>query len=117
MYMTEKEAEEIISLKNAIIKLKSNREFKKVVTVNYNEKEAARLAKALANPEMQEDIDQRILKEKLAAIGHFDSWLDTIVKMATQIEESLKEEAKEEAKAVMEEPELDEITGEELGAE
>jgi len=117
MFMDVKEAEELIVLKNAIERLKNNRDFKKVITLQYNEKEAARLAKALANPEMQEDIDQRIIKEKLAAIGHLDAWLDTKVKLGNQIEQELKEVEKEKNKADIEEPEVDEITGEELGAE
>ena len=115
MFMDMKEAEELVSLKNSIERLMNNRDFKKVITLQYNEKEAARLAKALANPEMQEDIDQRIIKEKLAAIGHLDAWLDTKLRLGRQVEKELKEAEEEKAKEDMEEPEVDEITGEEIG--
>jgi hypothetical protein len=87
----------------AIERLKSNRDFKKVVVEAYFEKEAVRLVHAKVAPDMQTPEKQAALDADIRAIGTFRQYLDTALffaeRSAAEIQDGeaiLEEIAREE---------------------
>jgi hypothetical protein len=107
------EAKKAVAMRDALLKLKKNREFKKIFEEGYFKDEAARLARAIANYEMQDEINQRALDEQFRAIGHVQNYMLTIIQAGNNMEaliEEHEERLREEAKETV----IDDITGEEI---
>ena len=111
MDMTMKQAEEAIKLKEAVIKLFNNREYKRVFEDGYFKAEAMRLPLALVDDEMQDEVEQRIIKEKIAAIGHLHVYMNSAIALGNQVEASLEAQEKERVEA-NKNITYDDITGE-----
>jgi len=112
----EREAKEIIALRDSFLKLKNNREFKKVVEVGYFKEEAARLVQASVNDELQDEVEQRINLEMIKAIGHLQKYFNAVVLRGNQLEQMLEDYQRElNAKEV--ETVVDDITGDEYEVE
>ena len=115
--MTEKEAREIIKTKDDLEKLFKNAAFKKIISDGYFKDEAARIAQAITNPEMQDEVDQRSLDEMFRAIGHFNNYLLNVIQRGRETEIQLKEHEEEMLAAQKREDstyEIDPITGDEI---
>lgn len=110
MEMNMDQAEEAMKLRDATIKLFKNKDYKKVFEEGYFKAEAMRLPLALVDNEMQDDIEQRILKEKIAAIGHLHVYLNSVINLGNQVEASLEAQEKEKVEA-SKSIEYDEVTG------
>lgn len=114
------DAQKLIDRKTKLIKLQDNAIFKKIFVEGYFKDEAARIAQAITNPEMMDDIEQRELLSQLKAIGHMQNYMLTIRQAGTTMELALKEE---EERKIQEElnankvKEVDPITGEEFEVE
>ncbi len=116
-----KEAKADIKLRNELNELYKHPTFKKVFLDGYFTDEPARIAQALCNPVMQDEIDQRSLDEMLRGIGHCQNFLLEITKAGNTGEYQIKE-AKEQEAAAMEHARLedegkiviDNITGDEM---
>lgn len=76
--MTMEQAKEDINLAKALDKLKSNREFKKIITEGYFKDEAIRLVNMKGHPQARrEDIQADIIKQ-IDAIGCLNAFFDMI---------------------------------------
>ena len=91
------EVKHLIALKDALLRLKQNKDFQEVVEKTYLEKEALRLVYARANLNLTEEQRANALS-MLDGIGHFVCFLDGIIAQGKHFEEELKEyeEAQEE---------------------
>jgi len=110
MTMDMVQAEEAMKLRDSVIKLFKNKEYKKVFEEGYFKAEAMRLPLALVDDEMQDDVEQRIIKEKIAAIGHLHVYLNSVISLGNQVQASLEAEEKERVDAAKR-VEYDEISG------
>jgi len=111
--LTRKQAEKALKSRDSLIKLMKNREYKEVFEEGYFKNEAMRLPLALVDNEMQDETEQRILREKIAAIGHLHVYFNTVIALGNQVQASLEAEEREKIAAETE-SEFDEISGEEV---
>ena len=105
------DAQKAIDAKDAVLEMYESAWFKTVFTDGYFGSEARRLPLALVDDEMQDDVEQRILNEKVKAIGHLHVYLNTVVAMGRNMEAGLEAQEREQARANIV-TETDEITGE-----
>ncbi len=84
LVVTIDEARSIVRKKMDILKLESNREFKRVILEGYFKEEAARVTSALADPTMYHLREQ--LQEQLIAISHFEQYLRVAIIMGHRAE-------------------------------
>jgi hypothetical protein len=74
-----KQAKANVELGSAIERLKSNRDFRKMVLEGYFEQEAVRLVHLKADPSMQSPTHQAAILRDIDAIGAFKTYLDTVL--------------------------------------
>lgn len=89
------EAKQFIAIKNSMVKLRKNTDFKKVIAEYYFKEEAARLVMAKSSnltPDQQELIDKMIY-----GIGSLAKFLDSVETRGLQAEQALQDD--EETKA------------------
>ena len=96
--MTKEEALKIIDKRDRLKAMYEETTFKEIIIEGYCKEEPARLAQALCNAEMQDEIDQRSLNEMIRGIGHFHNFLRNDVRQGNNIEVQLNE-AEAEAQA------------------
>ena len=72
------EAKKVVELGDALTRLKSNRDFKKVVMEGYFEKEAIRLVHLKADLNMQSSESQKSINTQIDSIGMFAGFLNTV---------------------------------------
>jgi len=89
--VTIEDAKERIALRDGLIKLTKNREFKKIIETGYFEAEAARVVAAKANPALQGAEQQLILDKQINAIGGLRQYFGMIVGIGNQAEQALGE--------------------------
>ena len=77
-----KEAKKIVDLSEALTRLGSNRDFRKVIEEGYFEKEAVRLVHLKADPNMQTAEYQAKIVKDIDAIGSLSQFFVTIKQMA-----------------------------------
>lgn len=94
--------EEIVAKGNALERLKSNPDFKKVVGEGYLEREAVRLVHLKGEQTMQKPDMQASIQAEIDAIGNFAQYLRNVTRFAEMAASSL---------------EADEATREEIAAE
>lgn len=116
MEMTREAADKALKLRDTILELFKDEKYKTVFEEGYFKAEAMRLPLALVDDEMQDETEQRIIKEKIAAIGHLHVYLNSAIALGNQVELSLKEEERERLEAAKTKA-VDEITGEEYEVE
>ena len=116
MEMTREGADKALKLRDTIIELFEDPKYKLVFEEGYFKDEAMRLPLALVDNEMQDEVEQRILQEKIKAIGHLHVYLNSAIVLGNQVQFSLDAEERERVQAskVMA---IDEITGEEYEVE
>ena len=110
MDMTREQATQALKLRDDVLKLFKKKEYKVVFEEGYFKAEAMRLPLALVDNEMQDEVEQRILKEKIAAIGHLHVYLNSCVALGNQVQASLEAEERERVEASRA-IEYDEISG------
>lgn len=74
-----KVAKEIVEVGNALMRLKSNKDFKTVVMTGYFEKEAIRLVHLKADINMQSAEMQRSIVSQMDAIGALSQYFNTVM--------------------------------------
>lgn len=97
--MTIDQANEALKLRDTIIEMFNDEKYKVVFEEGYFKAEAMRLPLALVDNEMQDEIEQRIIKEKIAAIGHLHVYLNSAISLGNQVRASLEQEEKERVNA------------------
>jgi hypothetical protein len=83
---------EIIEFGKAVERLQSNRDFRKVVTEGYFEKEAVRLVHLKADPEMQRPEIQAGIIQAIDAIGNMSQFLRDAVRSAELAAKSVSQD-------------------------
>lgn len=119
--MTIDEARKFVEKRDRLTKLVNSKGFKEFFTEGYFKDEAARLAQAITNPNMQDDIDQREIDGQFRAIGHLQNFILTIKQQGDAKEHAIKEYEEEERERLIHEAQveagnvdIDNITGEEI---
>ena len=118
--MAIEDAKLAITRRNELKKLYELPIFKEIFVDGFMRDEPARIAQAITNPEMQGDVDQRMLDEMLRASGHLNNYLQQIVRFGNNIETQLKEAEEERERSAQLsniEMEVDPITGDEYPKE
>jgi len=82
-------AKEAVERKNQIEELIRDKRFRNIFTIGYLEKEPARLASLLADPEWQAEDKQQSLIEDLRAISSFRQYILGIKGMGMQMERQI----------------------------
>jgi len=99
-----KEAKKLVDLGEAVERLKSNRDFRKLVLDGYLKDEAVRLVHLKADPNFQTPQMQASITKDIDAIGSLSAYFTTVAFNARQAESAIKSS----------EEELEEIAQEEL---
>lgn len=73
-----KEAKAVVELASALERLRTNRDFRKVVTEGYFKEEAVRLVQLKADPNMQHPDVQRAILRDIDAIGSLNQYFEAI---------------------------------------
>ena len=98
-----KAARKLVDLGNALERLKSNKDFKTIITEGYFEKEAIRLVQAKSNPGLQSPEMQKSIITQIDAIGNLNSYFQTIATQASMARKNIEvDEAELEAIAAEE---------------
>ena len=90
MVMTEADAKKVIKFRDDLQKMFKHPTFKKAIIEGYFKEEPARIAQALTNPSMQDEVDQRSLNEMLRGIGHLNNYLLNIIREGNNTEHSIR---------------------------
>jgi len=115
--MTKESAQKVVKKRDDLLKLQENPIFKEIFIEGYFRDEAARIAQAIVNPEMMDDIDQRELEGQMRSIGHIQNYMLTIRQAGNAMEARIKEAEAEEREAerlANVEVVVDDITGDEI---
>jgi hypothetical protein len=78
-----KQAQKIVDQGDALARLRSNRDFKKVVMEGFFEQEAIRLVSLLTDENMQSPEKQNSIHHQMIAVSGFRDYLDTLDIRAT----------------------------------
>lgn len=97
-----KQAQKLVDLGNALERLRSNNDFKKVITEGYFEQEAVRLVHLKADQNMQTAERQQSIIAQMDAIGALNQYFQTVFHRASlaskaiEADEQTREELLEE---------------------
>lgn len=93
-----KQAQKAIDLGDALERLKSNRDFKKIVSEGFFEQEAIRLVHLKSSPSMQSAESQKSIEQQMFSIGSLDQYFRMITVQAEMARKSIKfdEQVREE---------------------
>lgn len=78
-----KEARKIVDLGESLERLRSNRDFKKVIVEGYFEQEAIRLVHLKADPSMQSAESQKSIVSQMDAIGSLHQYFTAVYQKAS----------------------------------
>ena len=78
-----REAKKIVEVGESLERLRSNRDFKKVISEGYFEKEAIRLVHLKADPGMQSPEMQKSIVAQMDAIGSLSMYFNTVFAQAS----------------------------------
>lgn len=119
--MTIEDAKKFVEKRDRLTKFVNTKGFKEFLTDGYFRDEAARLAQAITNPNMQDDIDQREIDGQFRAIGHLQNFILTIKQQGDAKEHAIQEHEEDERARLVHEAQvdagnvvIDPITGEEI---
>jgi len=113
MNMTTEQGDKALLLRDTIIELFQDPKYKIVFEEGYFKDEAMRLPLALVDNEMQDEIEQRIIREKIAGIGHLHVYLNSAITLGNQVQFSLEAMEREKVDAENnKDVEFDELSGE-----
>lgn len=85
-----KDLQKQVELRDQILKLSENREFRKVVQEEFFLHEAARCARIAGDPGMDEKMRNDAM-EMAKAAGHFQRYLQANIQMGNQAEETIRQ--------------------------
>ena len=121
--MTKLEAEKLIERANKVSELHDNPLFKELILDGYYKDEPARIASAITDFSMQDEIDQRELTSAMRSPGYVQQYFREIIRqgnVAAQSIENAKIEAENEEARIAEEMKetiVDPITGDAITVE
>jgi len=83
------EAKHFIDIKNSLVKLQKNRDFRKVITDYYFKEEAARLVMAKCSNLTEEQ--QKVIDKMIYGVGSLAKFFDSTLSRGVQAEQTLAE--------------------------
>jgi len=92
------DARESVKLRDMVLKLTNNREFKKIITEGYFKEEAVRLVMAKANFALDEKTQEDISK-RINSIGYLTQYLNATIRHGNSMEVELASYEEELAQA------------------
>jgi len=92
-----------VDFANAIERLRSNKDFKKVISEGYFKDEAVRLVHLKAHPGMQSEASQRSILSQMDSIGNLAQFFDTALHMGAQAAKSISDDEDTRAELAAEE--------------
>lgn len=119
-HMTLEDAQKVVDKRDRLTALMSTDAFKEFFLEGYFRDEAARLAQAIVNPQMMDDIDQREIDGQFRAIGHVQNFILTIKQQGDAKEAAIAEHHAEEMERMTQSEkvmDIDPITGDEFEIE
>jgi len=84
------QAKEAVALKQAVLDLSKNKNFKKVVNDGYFKEEAARLVLIKSDDNMQEEDKQKSIGRQIDAVGTFRQYLATQIALGNMAERAIE---------------------------
>ena len=84
------QAKELVELGKAMERLRSNREFKKVIIDGYLSAEAVRLVHLKADPNMQKPESQAAIVKQMDAIGSFAEYMTVLIQQASLAQKAVE---------------------------
>lgn len=72
------ESKKLVDLGDALVRLKNNRDFKRIIEQAYFEEEAVRLVHAKASPHMQSEESQKSLLTQMDSVGNLSQFFQTL---------------------------------------
>ena len=84
-----KQSQKIVDLGESLERLRSNRDFKKVILEGYFEQEAIRLVHLKADPNMQTQERQQSILLQMDAIGSLNQYFNTLYMRATMANKAI----------------------------
>ena len=88
-----KHATVMVELGNALDRLLSNKDFKRVVLEGYFKDESIRLVMLKADAKMQSIEYQAAIVKQMDAIGSFNQYLTTVMQLSAQAERSIESDS------------------------
>ena len=85
------DAKQYVEMRDALLALQKNKNFLKVINEGYLVQEAARKAKALAVPALQDKEQQQEIVNALQGIGHFNQYLHRIMQAGNQAAKNIQD--------------------------
>ncbi|WP_027854448.1 hypothetical protein [Marinobacterium litorale] len=90
-----KEAERMADLARSVKRLRSNRDFKKIIMEGYFENEPVRLVMLKSDPQFQSEERQQALLKEMDGIGSLRNYLQTILTMGNMAEKEIADSEQE----------------------
>ena len=88
-----KHATVMVEMGNALDRLRSNKDFRRVVLDGYFKDEAIRLVMLKADTKMQSIESQASIVKQMDAIGSFNQYLTTVMQLSAQAERSIESDS------------------------
>ena len=85
-----RQSKKVVEFGDAIERLRTNKDFKKVIIEGYFEKEAIRLVHLKADPNMQGDESQKAIISQMDAVGTLSQYLYTQGALANMARNSIE---------------------------
>ena len=107
---------ERMDTRDRLVKFMDTDEYKEFIVDGFQNDEVVRVSQALIEDAMQDEIDQKLLKQKITAGAHLGQYLLTIRQMGNGAELQLREHQEQEVQAELDADnviEIDPITGDE----
>lgn len=88
--MNIQQAKELVELGNAMERLRSNRDFRLVLSKGYFEQESIRLVHLKADPNMQSESSQLSIVKQMDAIGALNQYFQMVFHRAAMAEKAIE---------------------------
>ena len=103
---SDKQLKVLVERGEALERLKSNRDFKKLILKDYFEQEAIRLVHLKADINQQDEKSQKFIVNQMDAIGNLHSYLQTVEFMAKRARVGLADNEETRAEILEDEGEV-----------
>ena len=97
------QAQKIVDLGDSLERLRNNKDFKKLISEGYFEKEAVRLVHLLSDTNMQSLEAQQSIQKQMIGVGMFHQYLQTIAIQAQMANRGLAADEQTRAELLAEE--------------
>ncbi len=110
------QAQERVDTRDRLLKFMETSAYKEFIVDGFQNDEVVRVSQALIEDAMQDEIDQKLLKQKVVAPAHLGQYFLTIRQLGNSAELQIKDALEAETQETIDETkmiEIDPITGDE----